>query len=103
MDWQTQRGIMQVTIGVCCFLFALSMAVRSHRHDGLQWPVPWRMLVAVWIFMTGGAYLMHSYYWLAGIQSELGDRRFMWPLYLLTGLSVWVLARWFRDEPPEVH
>lgn len=99
MNWQMQRGIAQLIIGICCALFALSMFVRSYRQDGIGWPVPWRMLVAVWIAAMGQAFLLHSYYWLAGVQTDLGDRQFVWPINALAVLSIVVLVRWFKDDP----
>lgn len=103
MDWQTQRAITQLIIGTCCLCFSLSMAVRAKRDGGRRWPLPWRTLVALWILIVGGSYLVHSYYWFTHEGADLGRRVFVWPLWFLSGLSVWVLCRWIRDDPTEPH
>jgi hypothetical protein len=103
MDWQTQRGITQLVIGVCCLLFAASMFVRTWRQDRISWPIPWRLLVSFWILGIGGAYLAHSYYWLRDQQESLGAPLFVYPLWALMGLTVWTLYRWFCDDPMDGH
>ena len=90
------RAIPLAIIGVTTACFAVGMAVRAFRRDGLHWPASWRALVA--------AYLAS----LAAIALASSARRFGFAGYdasVVTGLlwvaallSVWTFLRWVRSE-----
>ena len=98
MDYTTQRGILQLIIGVCCALFALSMAVRTWRQDGLRWPLPWRALVTLWIASLSWSYLTHGARWLMADLATFDDIPLVAPLYAVCGMSLAVFWRWVRDD-----
>ena len=98
MDYTTQRGILQLIIGVCCALFALSMAVRTWRQDGLRWPLPWRALVTLWIASLSWSYLTHGVEWITPGDARFDVWRTVAPLYAVCGMSLWTFYRWAREE-----
>ena len=94
MDYTTQRGILQLIIGVCCAMFAMSMFVRSWRHDTHGWPIPWRMLVAIWIASLAWSFLAHALLWLEVDGVTADHWKTIAPLYAICVMSLWTFYRW---------
>jgi hypothetical protein len=103
MDYTTQRGILQLVIGVCCACFAAGMFVRSWRRDEHGWPLPWRTVVALWIASLAWSYLAHGYRWLQHEDLGFDDWRMVAPLYAVCGMSLWTFFRWWRDARTDEH
>lgn len=99
MDWQTQRGLLQLMIAVCCALFAAGMATHSVRRDGHRWPLPWRCLVALWIASIGIYFMALGGLWLLPRWIHPPpDRDLTFPLYGVAIMTVWTFQRWVRVE-----
>lgn len=97
IDYETQRGVLQLIAGVCWALFALGMFVRAWRRYRIGWPIAWGMLAGSAMAAVAYTLTMHGLYWLGVVPSGLEGWPLLLPLYVLVVSSVWTLWRWVRD------